>query len=435
MSDTKQIAPLKLILEGRFWDSHVYMGKLYLFTIDGRVHTIEWDRLISEFPLPDELALPMQCAFSRSDYLYENRHDPLHQDPQVRELIQAKFMRLANHHKIPRAADWRKYLVHTKDSPFPFPHLDATIYMKGVFAVSEQGVFVISNNDLQSKSKSKRGKSGRALQMWDCPVLSVDASYGSLALAAGPEGLFEFELDDWVRGDPRKAKQVDPGDCSDCSWAYYSIMGSSQKQGGIFAEYVARGNGDGADVNQGRRASKGKNKGPKEFEPTNLGRSWREAPKIERRFEKARSPKDIFNFNPSGSGSASGYCWGGMDKICHASEGTMTVARYHPWKDEPERLRVLRRLTFDSQKGSPIGGAVAPFGSIIEMDKYIVVVRSDDEIFTIPGAPVNWRVFNRSKQYENQLHVIHENRLEIYSFNHDYFVDQKQKFSGISAFV
>jgi hypothetical protein len=32
------------------------------------------------------------------------------------------------------------------------------------------------------------------------------------------------------------------------------------------------------------------------------------------------------------------------------------------------------------------------------------------------------------------LHIIYNNRLEIFSFNHDYFVDQKEKFSGIRAY-
>lgn len=418
---------MRLILEGQFWDSQIYMGKLYLFTIDGRVHTIDWERLISEFTLPAELALPMQCAFSRSDYLYENQQDLIHQDPQVREVIQSKFIRLGNHHKTPRVADWRYYLINTKDSPFPFPHLDATIYMKGFFSVSENGVFVVSNGELESKSKSKskRGKSGKAMRLWDCPVISVDASYGALALAAGPEGLFEFELDDWVKGDPREARRIDKRHCSDCSWAYYSIMGSSHKQGGIFAEYVTIAE----DGDQGRpRPTNGK-----DFEPSNLGRSWREAPKLQRRFEKARAPEEIFK-------QEGGYCWGGMDKICQAREGAMTVARYSPWEeDETKRLRILRRITFDTAKGNgngnPVCGAVAPFGSIIELDQCIVVVRSDDEILTIPGAPIiNWRVFNRSKQYENQLHVIYENRLEIFSFNHDYFIDQKDKLCGSRAY-
>jgi len=411
MNGTKNIAPLKLILEGQFWDSQIYMGMLYLFTIDGRVHTIDWDRLIAEFSVPDDLKLPMQCAFSHSENLYENQRDLIHLDPQVREVIQNKFVRLSNHHKTPRVVDWRYYSINTKDSPFPFPHIDATIYMKGFFSASENGVFVIPSSQLQSKSKSK--KEPKAQRLWDCPVISLDASYGALALAAGPEGLFEFELDDWVKGDPREAKPVDKRPCNDCSWAYYSIMGSSHKQGGIFAEYVTN------DV-------EGRPKNGKDFEPSNVGRSWRDAPGLLRRFEKTLGPREIFK--------EEGYCWGGKDKICHAREGTMTVARYSPWENETERLNVLGRITFDSSKRNPFCGAVAPFGSIIELDECIVVARSDNENLTVPGTPINWRVFNRSKRYENQLHIVYENRLEILSFNHDYFVDQKEKVSGVCAY-
>ncbi|HXC34246.1 MAG TPA: hypothetical protein VNV43_00110 [Candidatus Acidoferrales bacterium] len=409
MSDTKNIAPLKLILEGQFWDSHIYRGKLYLFTLDGCLHTVDWDRLVSEFIVPDDLALPMQCAFSRNDSLYETQRDPVQQDPQVREIIQNKFVQLGKHHQTPRLADWRRYLISTQDSPYPFPHIDATLYSNGFFFVSENGVHVISTKQLEAKGKKK----WKAAKLWDCPVISLDASYGGLAMAAGPEGLFEFELTDWVHGDTRQAKQIDKGVCTDCSWAYYSIVGSSHKQGGVFAEFVKDESQDGRMTRQ-------------DFEPTNLGRSWRDAPKMQHRFEKVIGPRELFNQD--------GYCWGGKDKICQAGDGEMTIARYTPWLNGTDRFRVLRRVTYDPGKGNPVAAAVAPFGSIIELDKSIVIVRSDDEILNIPGVSVNWRVFNRSKQYENQLHVIYERRLEVYSFNHDYFVDQKEKFSGIRAY-
>ncbi|HUA66501.1 MAG TPA: hypothetical protein VME24_11675 [Alphaproteobacteria bacterium] len=420
MNETKNIPPLRLILEGQFWDSHLYMGTLYLFTRDGVVHLIDWDRLVSQFPVPADLALPMQCAFSRSDDLYDPQRDLIHQDPQVREVLQGKFVRLAKHHQTPRVADWRYHLVRSLDSPFPFPHLDAIVYNKGLFSVSENGVYVISTLKLQAK-QSKSANSPQGMRLWDCPVISLDASYGALALAAGAEGLFQLELQGWDSAEPRETKPVDKRDCTDCSWAYYSIMGSSHLQGGIFAEFVKENGGEGP--------AKNGHASPQDFEPTNLGRSWRDAPKLQRRFEKAICPAEIFKED------GEGYCWGGKDKICQAREGTMTVAQYSPWEnEEAERLRVLRQITFDPGKRNPVCGAVAPFGSIIELDKCMVIVRSDDELLTIPGVPVNWRVFNRSRQYENQLHVIYENRLEVFSFNHDYFIDQKEKFSGVRAF-
>ncbi len=43
---------------------------------------------------------------------------------------------------------------------------------------------------------------------------------------------------------------------------------------------------------------------------------------------------------------------------------------------------------------------------------------------------MHWRVFPRSDHYSNQLHIIYDDRLEIVSFVHDYFVDQSSKLSG-----
>lgn len=56
---------------------------------------------------------------------------------------------------------------------------------------------------------------------------------------------------------------------------------------------------------------------------------------------------------------------------------------------------------------------------------------SDDTLITFPEAVARWRVYPRSKRYENHLHVIYEDRLTVYSYNHDYFVDQAYKVKGI----
>jgi hypothetical protein len=57
---------------------------------------------------------------------------------------------------------------------------------------------------------------------------------------------------------------------------------------------------------------------------------------------------------------------------------------------------------------------------------------SDGTYYNIPGEVTRVRIFPRSLNYENHLHVIHNNTLEIYSFNNDYFVDQKAKDLGFA---
>ena len=56
---------------------------------------------------------------------------------------------------------------------------------------------------------------------------------------------------------------------------------------------------------------------------------------------------------------------------------------------------------------------------------------SDDQPYIMQFPVVRWRVFPRSKHYVNHLHVILDDRIEIYSFNNDYFVDQRSKKAGI----
>ena len=72
------------------------------------------------------------------------------------------------------------------------------------------------------------------------------------------------------------------------------------------------------------------------------------------------------------------------------------------------------------------------FGTVVELDSGLIVICSDETIVDVCGEPVSWRVFPRSRHYENHLHVIHDDHLEVLSFNHDYLVDQQTKVSGIS---
>ena len=143
-----------------------------------------------------------------------------------------------------------------------------------------------------------------------------------------------------------------------------------------------------------------------------------------RSLEKIVTARNIFR--------REGYSWGTKDKICQATSGGVEVVQYNPWKENDEdRLRHIGSIQLQPWKGQVISGGISLFGTIIECENAIVVVPSVGDPITMPGEPVNWRVFPRSKYYENMLHIVHEDKIEIYSFNHDYFVDQKTKQSGI----
>lgn len=377
--------PLKLTIPGKFWDSLIYKGRLYVFGRDGDIRIVNWDKLVCEWHLQDKLRVAMLCAFCRSDYLYGDRWSLLFSDEQVRELIQHKFEMLRKQELYLRADRLERFLVGRQDNDFPFPHTAATIYAETLYIASSAGLFRAKCN-----KKTKYPISTRIEKRWDCPISALAASYGTMALAAGDEGLFESGLNnDWTanRADP---KQIYNENCVDCNWAFYSIYGSSHLVGGKLASF-------------------------KKTTPLDGG--------FERELQSVISGTDIF--------SERGYSWGNQDKLCLAKPGCIRVVRYEPWTET--KLVDIGSIEIDRWKGAPVSGRVALFGTVVEYDNALVVIPSGlGKIVTLRGEPVNWRVFPRSKHYENQLHVIYDDRLEIWSFNHDYFIDQKLKVAGIT---
>jgi hypothetical protein len=330
----------------------------------------------------------MQCAFLRSDYLYGARWDLLFKDDEVRELVKQKFASLAAY-ELEVARGRLDEFSTAQTNPFPFPHADSTIYKKNMYVVSRSGAFRATCN-----KKTRHPISSRTEKKWDAPIVAVAASYNSLAFAAGDEGLFELEIkpDYGDYSDRTGPKRLSSANCIDCNWAFYSIYGSSHVKPGYLAAF---------------------------------SKHAEDSVTFHRQFEGLISDARIFR--------TKGYSWGCQDKLCQATTNSVRAVRYAPWEEDTEdQMQDLGTIQLAEWKGEVISGGVALFGTIIECENAVVVVPSEGPAITIPGEPVNWRIFPRSKHYENQLHLIYHDRLEILSFNHDYFVDQKTKSSGLA---
>ncbi|MDT3777057.1 hypothetical protein PJI16_05725 [Nitrospira sp. MA-1] len=347
--------------------------------MDGEITTVNWDSVISKFSIFDEHRLPLTCAFLRSDYLYGADLKLLCGDKEIKEIVQRKFKDLSQLQLEITPKKLSKDVIGQLDNKYLFPHSDVEIYKKELYVGSKSGLMRGSCN-----KTTKYGVSARPEKVWDGSVLGIAANYLSIALAAGKEGLYEMKLED---GLIHKPAQVASNYCTDCNWTYYSIYGSSIKTG-FLASYKE--------------------------EENQYGR--------ERKFQELISAKDIFG--------ASGYSWGVKDKLCQANGNKIKVVKYNPWKAD-ENLKLLGSVPFESWKGEIISASVASFGVIVELENALVVFPSEGKTRTLSGEPVNWRIFPRSKHYENQLHIIYDDRLEILSFNHDYLVSQKGKLLGV----
>jgi hypothetical protein len=93
---------------------------------------------------------------------------------------------------------------------------------------------------------------------------------------------------------------------------------------------------------------------------------------------------------------------------------------------------VTRLGTIDIEgQEPPIGGGVAVFGTIVEYDDRLLVVGSDESVALTPSPITRWRTYPRALHYENHLHLILEDRIEIQAYVGDYFVDQEAKRFGL----
>lgn len=380
--------PVKLIVTGEYWDSHLYKGVLYLFGTDSSLRQIDWETLIKNWNIPKELSIAAECAFSRSDLLYHESLDGFFRDPEVRSLMESKFERLRQNALELSADALTRHTLNVSDSPFPFPHADAAFYYDSLYGVSSEGVFALMSGDEHPDGKAER--------IWDCPVGSLDISYMALALAAGNEGIYRFDLRDFgEQGKGYVPHQIGRHPCTECHWVYFSLLSATHGREAILSELTKPQESDGSD-----------------------------AKRVPIRVEQVIEINSSLN--------AKGFAWGSKDRVCVARDGLLSVGKYSPHtKKRLAGVSNLGRFQIEALKGEIVSGAIAPFGVVVELDDSLVVTGTDGQIAQIKGEPVNWRVFNKSRRYENQLHVIFDDRLEIYSFNHDYFVDQSTKVAGI----
>ena len=383
--------PVKLVIPGEWWDSLIYAGHLFLFGRDGTVRVIEWNRLIDFWDVPPDLRIAMHCAFARGDSLYGGRWRPVVNDPDVRHILREKFDRLSRRNLVLEAQQLERHTVDRQDIGFSFPHSDIAAYARSLWVASPEGLEVSHWND----DVKRLGLDAR--RIWDCPLLSLSPNYGTIAMAAGDEGLHELRIDSATRV-PRRTVDAN---CTGCDWLYYSVYASSHDEPSHLASY--------------QRYTEGRD------DET-------------RRLIYRREPVGVVDEAQifGGPGVNGGYSWGSADKICKVTRAGIAVTRYMPGHpDRESQFEQLGTVPGSRKAQVVISGGVALFGIVVELDDALWVLGSDDKTSKIAGVPVNWRIFQRSNWYLNQLHVIHDAHAEILSFNHDYFVDQAAKLAGI----
>jgi hypothetical protein len=407
--------PIRLTIYGDFWDSQIYKGRLYLWSMDNVLHVYNWDTLVESITR-DGLRLPLVCAFSRGDLLYVPRElSTVFKDQDVRNLLKQKFDSVAQLEWSFSQLDIERFLMGKQDSPFNALHDDSSIYLNRLYGLTDSGLFTAKTH----KRKRNKYKVDRTSEkLWDGIGTAIKAKSRALAVAAADDGLFELSITN-----PEQPKQISESHTVFVNWAFASVYGSSDTDSGHLVAY---------------RWTEESNEAEDDFqfdevlepsEPTRV-----------REFVRIIDEEEIFgpmNQTPNGARALS---WGSQDKLYRATSYGIEAVHFiqqhvsdlssNSKPFEPIGEISLRDAGLNSLSGA-IAGSVAYFGVIVEYDDMLIVATSDDELHVIAEPITRWRVFPQSIRYENHLHLIFDDRVEIWSFNNDYFVNQREKRAGI----
>lgn len=396
--------PIKITLLGDYYDCQLYRGRLYLWTFDGELRIYDWDRIIDKVVGRNGDWLTFLYGYKDGRYLYSNKTKQLFEDDEFKAIVLRRYSSTQRRKHILGENDVDDCLIGKQSVPSSALPIDTEIYNSNLYYSTEKGLFRATAHRPQSE---KYKVSTKPQKIWDARALSITANdYPQMAISAGSDGLYEYR----PHGQNRLAvlQEIEP-----------CLFRVSEKFS-LFSNYVYESI----------------------YSSSKSGNSYISMFKLDwipqlntyhRVFEKEIEEYSFANDSLRGEEVLS---WGIRDKIYQASGKRLRVLRFNKWSEfsREDRLNDLGVLDLDSSSRLIRGGA-ASFGSILEYEDKLLVIMSDNKHFVIPKEVTRWRIYPRSINYLNQLHVILEDRIEFYSFNHDSYVNQAAKLNGIEYYV
>ena len=167
----QKIQPIRLTILGDFWDSQIYKGRLYLWDMNNTVRIYNWESFVESLALGG-LRLPFTCAFSRGDLLYQPSEisSVVFDDPDVRQLLYAKFNKISESDLVFSLKTLDKHLMGIQDSPFNALHDDSALYRDTIYALTDSGLYAAKAHKA-SRFKNKVDRNSEKL--WDCTGTSM----------------------------------------------------------------------------------------------------------------------------------------------------------------------------------------------------------------------------------------------------------------------
>ena len=399
--------PVKITIEGDYYDCQIYRGRLYLWTFDGALKVYKWNDLVQSFVKKETDKIAMTFCFLDGNYLYKSSLIELFKDLDFKKLLLRKFKSIERNNYTITQKQLEKFLFGEQETPTGILPTDTEIYSNRLYFINDSGLF--SGTAHRDKS-DKYPVSSRPTKLWDCNLLSIKANkYPQLALSGGDEGLFELNLAKSLPSNLKRVEdknpifQVSKAHSSFSNYSFLNIYNTSLVDDSFLATFK-----------------------------WNIQKDKNDKDIYLRDFDVEIEDNTLFNDNKIDSPFS--ISWGIEDKIYRAINGGFEVVKYNNYANiekGEERFTKLKTLDLQAWKGEVINGGTTYFGNIVECENALIIIQSNEKVLTIPGPITRWRVYPRSMNYENHLHVILDDRIEIHSFNHDYFLNQNDKEIGI----
>jgi hypothetical protein len=381
--------PIEIRIPGEFWDSFIYNRHLYLFTFDGYIKTYNWEQIVQSITMAADYQPLFWPYLTHGQEWYSPQLQGILKSPKIRQTIELLTKKISDQvYEIP-SETMEAALVDISQSP-SHPHTDIEGFYNVLYLSSLDGIYA-------APFRRKLGRKFR--RMTDVPALRVACSWGSMAVAAGSEGLFDRQLSDFRDWSSEALGSFEPrllSDkyCASCSWTSFDVVGSSGPRDAGFIAAFSKPEADEAE--SGLTAT-------------------------------SREILDVIDSDTLFP-SSEGLLFGAQDVLVMASQNKLQVEGYNP-RLRDERAKVVdfqqalfneRNLKFSELTDDAIGGAATVYGILVEMDSALLL-RGVDGTISAFGQPVNWRTFPRSRNYLNQLHLTYDDHVSILAFPDDYF--------------
>ena len=407
-----QMEPLVIVIPGNYYDCQIYRGRLYIWTMKGSIQVYDWNKLVNCVVMPKfNVRLPFVFSFMEGNFLYNKKVAYIFGEDNYRSLLLDQYNSLVDKKIVISIDELASAMIKELEMPFGELPTDTEVFANNVYFALDSGIYRRVLNS--GKSESPIGP--KDTKLWDCRILSLRANkFPQIALSAGSEGLFELNLvkDEAIRPkaleniEDTKVYMISQKPSSFSNYSFLSVFSSSYVDESFMALF--------------------------NWKPLRSEDSYEygnKKVKVYRDFDELKAASAIFGVNYD-----SDICWGIEDKIYQIKGDVLNILKFNNAADSENGesyYKELRSVKLPSGIGTPISAGASFFGIVLEFTKGVLVLRSDGAITKIPDEVIRWRVYPRSKNYLNHLHLLYDDRMEIYSFNHDSLVNQSSKRIGI----